>query len=198
MHINNPDQPLILASSSIYRKSLLKRLGLAFNSDSPNIDESRLKDESPTNYVTRLSLAKAKKVAERRTDSLIIASDQCCILNGIINGKPGNHDAAVKQLQASSGNKASFLTGLCVLDATTGNYLIDAIPFHAHFRDLTLSEIDRYLLQEQPYQCAGSFMVEGLGITLLKKLEGDDPTALIGLPLIRLSEMLREFAVKLP
>ena len=198
MPTQNPDRPLILASSSIFRKSLLDRLQITFTSDSPDIDESRLGNELPTDYVSRLSLAKANTVAARHANSLIIASDQCSVIDDTIIGKPGNHQTAVKQLQASAGNKVSFLTGLCVLDAVSGEYTLDVIPFNVYFRALTLEEIDRYLLIEQPYNCAGSFKAEGLGITLFKKLEGDDPTALVGLPLIRLSEMLREFGLKLP
>ena len=193
-----PKYPLILASSSPFRQSLLNRLQLDFQTHSPDIDETCLSNETPIEYVSRLSLAKAKAVVSKYPDSLIIASDQCSVIEGVINGKPGNHENAVKQLQASANNKVSFLTGLCVLDARTGRYALDVIPFHVYFRELSLDEIERYLLIEQPLQCAGSFKAEGLGITLFKKLEGNDPTALIGLPLIRLSEMLREFGLKLP
>ena len=198
METQNSDLSLILASSSVFRKSLLDRLQIAFSTDSPDIDESRLAEEPPRDYVSRLSLAKAKTVAARQPDSLIIASDQCSVIGDSIIGKPGDHNTAIQQLQASAGTKVSFLTGLCVLDAKSGKYTLDVIRFNVHFRALTLEEIDRYLKIEQPYNCAGSFKAEGLGITLFKKLEGDDPTALIGLPLIRLSEMLREFGLKLP
>ncbi len=198
METLNSDSPIVLASSSVFRKSLLGRLQIAFSIDSPEIDESRLSGESPKDYVLRLSLAKAETVAARQTDSLIIASDQCSVIGDTVIGKPGDHTTAIQQLQASAGNKVSFLTGLCLLDAKSGKYTLDVIPFNVYFRALTLEEIDRYLKIEQPYNCAGSFKAEGLGITLFKKLEGDDPTALIGLPLIRLSEMLREFGLKLP
>jgi len=198
MESNHSQRSLILASSSVFRKSLLDRLQLEFDIDSPDIDESQHTNESPHDYVSRLSLEKAQAVAPRQSDSLIVASDQCCVLNDRITGKPGNHENAIEQLQASSGNKVSFLTGLCALDTRTGKYYLDVIPFHVHFRNLSLAEIDRYLSAEQPYNCAGSFMAEGLGISLFKKLEGDDPTALVGLPLIRLCEMLREFGHKLP
>lgn len=198
MEINHSQRSLILASSSIFRKSLLERLRLKFDIDSPNIDESQYGNESPHDYVSRLSLAKAQAVATRQSDSLIIASDQCCVLDGIITGKPDSHDKAIQQLQASSNNKVSFLTGLCVLDTQTNHYHLDVVRFHVHFRTLTDEAIDRYLTVEQPYNCAGSFKAEGLGISLFKKLEGNDPTALIGLPLIRLCEMLREFGHKLP
>lgn len=198
MDSKHSQRQLILASSSVFRKSLLERLRLEFTVNSPDIDESLLSNESPYDYVSRLSLAKAKAVANRQPDSLVIASDQCCVLDNIITGKPGNHEKAIQQLQASSGNKVSFLTGLCVLDTKTEKYHLDVTPFHVHFRTLTSEEIDRYLLAEQPYNCAGSFKAEGLGISLFKKLEGDDPTSLIGLSLIRLCEMLREFGHKLP
>lgn len=198
MQTLDPKHPLILASSSIFRKELLERLQLSFTTDSPDIDENQLNDESPYKYVSRLSLAKANAVAARNKHSLIIASDQCCVLNDTITGKPKNHEAAIKQLQASSGNTVSFLTGLCVLNAQTEQYQLDVIPTHVHFRALTTEEIERYLLAEQPYNCAGSFMAERLGISLFKKLESDDPTALIGLPLLRLGEMLRDFGTKVP
>ena len=193
-----PKQPLVLASSSSFRKELLERLHLTFITDSPDIDESQHFDESPEDYVKRLSLEKARKVASRHKDSLIIASDQCSVLNENIHGKPGHHDAAIKQLSESSGHRVSFLTGLCVLDSKTGNYELALVPYHVQFRDLTLDEIDRYLRVETPYNCAGSFKSEGLGVTLFKSMEGDDPSALIGLPLIRLCEMLRSFGRKLP
>ena len=198
MKTSNSQRPLILASSSPFRKSLLQRFQIEFDTDSPDIDETSLKDELPVDYVARLSLAKAKAVASRHADSLIIASDQCSVLDGVISGKPGHHENAIKQLQGSSNNKVSFLTGLCIYDCKTGQYELDVIPLYVYFRNLHIEEIERYLLIEQPYECAGSFKAEGLGITLFKKLEGDDPTSLIGLPLIRLSEMLRDFGVKLP
>ena len=198
MKTQNLQRPLILASSSLFRKSLLHRFQIDFDTNSPDIDETSLINELPIDYVRRLSLAKAKAVASKHSDSLIIASDQCSILDGVSSGKPGSHENAIKQLQGSSNNKVSFLTGICIYDSKTGQYELDVIPFHVYFRELQLEEIERYLLMEQPYECAGSFKAEGLGITLFKKLEGDDPTALIGLPLIRVSEMLREFGVKLP
>ncbi|RVU84804.1 septum formation inhibitor Maf [Leucothrix sargassi] len=191
-------QPLVLASSSVFRKELLTRLRLSFTTDSPDIDESQLLNESPEDYVKRLSLEKAQAVAKRQSDHIIIASDQCSVLNGNIHGKPGNYDVAVQQLLESSGKRVSFLTGLCVLNSKTGEYELDLVPFHVQFRDLTLDEIDRYLKAEEPYNCAGSFKSEGLGITLFKRMEGDDPNALIGLPLIRLCEMLRSFGRNLP
>jgi len=189
---------LILASSSPFRKNLLERLQKPFECDSPDINESRHAGELPETYVKRLSLEKARTVAPRHQNNLIIASDQCSLLGNAISGKPLNRQTAIKQLQKSSGQRVSFFTGLCVLNSSNGKYLLDMVPYYVDFRELSLPEIERYLDAEQPYNCAGSFMAEGLGITLFKKLEGDDPSALIGLPLIRLCEMLREFELKLP
>jgi septum formation protein len=189
---------LILGSTSPFRKELLERFNLEFITDSPNIDETPLNNEIPKDYVKRLSLEKAKVVAERHPDALIIASDQCSILNGVIRGKPGNHENAVQQLTKSSGARVSFLTGLCLYDSADKTYQLDFVPFHVDFRELNQNEIESYLRAEKPYFCAGSFKSEGLGTTLFKRLQGDDPTALIGLPLIRLSEMLREKTIQLP
>ena len=194
----NHQTPLILGSTSPFRKELLERLNLDFITDSPNIDETPLQEESPEDYVIRLSLAKAKAVAERHQNALIIASDQCSILDGEIRGKPGNHKNAIKQLTESSGKRVSFLTGLCLYDCSDDSYQLEMVPFHVDFRDLTAIEIESYLLAEQPYGCAGSFKSEGLGVTLFKRLEGEDPSALIGLPLIKLSEMLRHKGFILP
>ena len=189
---------IVLGSTSPFRKELLERFRLPFITDSPDIDETPLKGESPEDYVKRLSLEKAKVVAKRHPDSLIIASHQCSILNGVIRGKPGNHENGVKQLAESSGQRVSFLTGLCLYDSSDDSYQLDLVPFHVDFRKLSNKEIESYLNAEKPYFCAGSFKSEGLGVTLFKRLEGDDPTALIGLPLIRLSEMLRDKGILLP
>lgn len=197
-HISSMKSRLILGSTSPFRKELLERLNLEFTTDKPEIDETPLENESPEDYVTRLSLEKAQTVAKRHSNSLIISSDQCSVLNGEIRGKPGNHENAVKQLSQSSGQRVSFLTGLCLYDTQDNSYQLDLIPFHVDFRILSPREIESYLLAEEPYSCAGSFKSEGLGITLFKRLEGNDPTALIGLPLIRLSEMLREKGLFLP
>lgn len=196
--LNNQQTSLILGSTSPFRKELLERLKLDFTTDSPDIDETPLQDEKAENYVLRLSLEKAKAVAARHDNALIIASDQCSVLNGEIRGKPGNHQNAVKQLTESSGNRVSFLTGLCLYDCRDDSYQLEMVPFHVDFRDLSESEIESYLQAEQPYGCAGSFKSEGLGVTLFKRLEGEDPTALIGLPLIKLSEMLRLKGFLLP
>lgn len=189
---------LVLGSTSPFRKALLERFNLDFIVDSPNIDETPLKDETPEDYVKRLSLEKAQAVAKNHSNALIIGSDQCSILNGIIRGKPGNHGNAVKQLTESSGQRVSFLTGLCLYDTSDNTNQLDLVPFHVDFRTLCAEEIESYLLAEQPYGCAGSFKSEGLGVTLFKRLQGDDPTSLVGLPLIRLSEMLRNQGISLP
>ena len=189
---------LILGSTSPFRKELLQRLSIPFTTDSPDIDETPLDNESPEAYVLRLSLEKARAVATQHPNALIIGSDQCSVLNGTIRGKPGNHENAMQQLRESSGKRVSFLTGLCLYNSKTKQYQLDLVPFHVDFRELTDNEIDAYLRVDQPYACAGSFKSEGLGITLFKRLHGDDPTALIGLPLIRLSEMLRKNGVAIP
>ena len=194
----NTSKKLVLGSTSPFRKELLERLKIEFIIDSPDIDETPFSDETPEDYVTRLSLEKAKVVAERHDNALIIASDQCSILSGKIRGKPENHENAVKQLTESSGQRVSFLSGLCLFDSSNNSWQLDMIPFHVDFRALSSLEIESYLIAEKPYFCAGSFKSEGLGVTLFKRLQGDDPTELIGLPLIRLSEMLRAKGISLP
>lgn len=191
-------QPIILGSTSPFRKALLQRLQIPFITASPNIDETPLAQEAPENYVKRLSLEKAKAVAAYYPNALVIGSDQCSVLNGVIQGKPLHHAKAVQQLQESAGKRVSFLTGLCLYNGNTDAYQLDLIPFHVDFRDLQDDEIEDYLLAEEPYHCAGSFKSEGLGISLFKRLQGDDPTALVGLPLIRLSEMLRQNGIAIP
>ncbi len=189
---------IVLASTSPFRRELLQRLNLDFVTDSPDIDETPIAQESPQDYVLRLSLEKAKAVAIRHPDALIIGSDQCSVLNEEIRGKPHTHENAIKQLTESSNNRVSFFTGLCVYDSALNNYQLELVPFHVDFRKLEISEIESYLKAEQPYSCAGSFKSEGLGITLFERLEGDDPTALIGLPLIKLSSMLRQKGILCP
>lgn len=189
---------LILGSTSPFRKELLQRLHIPFITDSPDIDETPHDNETPERYVKRLSLEKARAVATQHPNALIIGSDQCSVLNGVIRGKPHNHKNAVQQLRQSSGERVSFLTGVCLYHSATTEYQLDLIPFHVDFRTLTDHEIDAYLIAEQPYNCAGSFKSEGLGISLFKRLQGDDPTALIGLPLIRLARMLRKKGVVIP
>lgn len=183
-------QPLVLGSSSPFRASLLEKLGLVFSVDSPDIDESAKIGESPAQLVQRLSETKAKIVAERHPEALIIASDQVAVLDGNILGKPGNHQSALTQLQSQSGKPVLFLTGLALYNAKAQRMQAIVEPFEVLFRDLSLTQIENYLHREQPYQCAGSFKSEGLGIALFSELNGQDPNSLIGLPLIRLTAML--------
>lgn len=181
---------LVLASTSPFRKQLLEKLQLEFSADSPDIDESRLENESPEQLVARLAEQKAMAVAERHPDSLIIGSDQVAVNDGQILGKPGSHDKAVAQLKAASGKRLTFLTGLCLYNSATGDSQVEVVPFGVVFRELNETQIENYLRAEQPYNCAGSFKSEAMGIALFDRLEGEDPNTLIGLPLIRLVRML--------
>ncbi len=183
---------IILASSSPFRKALLQRLQLDFEAISPNIDEMAQNGELPEELVARLSLMKAREVAKDHPDALIIGSDQVAVLDGSIIGKPGNHEKATRQLLAASGKRVSFLTGLCLFDSRNGSQQTLVVPFDVEFRQLSSEMIEAYLQREQPYNCAGSFKSEGLGITLFERLDGDDPSALIGLPLIQLTRMLEK------
>ncbi|MES9971692.1 MAG: nucleoside triphosphate pyrophosphatase [Candidatus Thiodiazotropha sp.] len=188
---NNTKQSLILASSSPFRRELLSRLGVEFSSMSPDIDEDLQTGEAPENLVTRLAESKARVVAKDHPNALVIGSDQVAVVDGKIQGKPRDHQQAVEQLLCASGKRVSFLTGLCLLNSETGHFQVCCEPFHVIFRVLQQREIENYLLKEKPYNCAGSFKSEGLGISLFERLEGEDPNALIGLPLIRLIAMLR-------
>ncbi len=196
--MKNYSPQIILGSTSPFRKELLQRLHVDFITDSPDIDETPLNNESPENYVQRLSLEKAKVVAKRHSNALVIGSDQCSVLEGSIRGKPHTHENAVKQLSESSGKRVSFLTGLCLYDTEENSYQLEMVPFHVDFRDLSANEIESYLIADKPYSCAGSFKSEGLGIALFEKLQGNDPTALVGLPLICLSQMLRNKKISMP
>lgn len=186
---------LVLGSSSPYRKALLEKLDLSFDCDSPDIDETPLKNEHPKDMVARLAKAKANAIAERHPQSIIIASDQCATLDGQIIGKPGDFENAVEQLKNASGRTVTFYTSLCVFNAGTNQYQETVEPFYVYFRELTDSQIENYLKKEEPYNCAGSFKSEGLGISLFERLEGNDPNTLIGLPLIQLIKILDEFHV---
>ena len=189
---------LILASTSAYRRELLQRLRLPFDTQAPGVDESPLPDETPEQIARRLSQEKARAVALKHPGALVIGSDQTASIDGVHTvGKPGTHARAVAQLRAASGRELVFYTGLCLWrpDAPA---LIDCISTRVRFRDLSDDEIERYLLAETPYDCAGSAKSEGLGVTLMQSQEGPDPTALIGLPLMRLAAMLRESGVRLP
>jgi septum formation protein len=181
---------LVLASTSPYRKALLEKLQLSFEVAAPTTDESPLPDESPEQLVARLAEAKAKAIAARYSSALIIGSDQVAVMDGKIMGKPGSHANAVMQLSRASGKRVIFLTGLCLYNTLTQLAQVEVVPFSVIFRQLTSAQIEHYLQREQPYNCAGSFKSEGLGIALFERLEGDDPNTLIGLPLIRLTRML--------
>ncbi len=196
----SPNRPAImLASSSPFRRELLERLQLPFDCQSPAIDESGDSGESPWHLVRRLAEEKAMAVAEQcEAPALVIGSDQVAVLDDTILGKPGDADTAVRQLQRMRGCRIDFLTGLCLLNTQTTGRQIDVVPYSVKFRDYTDAEIERYVAVEQPFNCAGSFRSEALGVTLLESMSGSDPTALIGLPLIRLCEMLRQEGQELP
>jgi septum formation protein len=188
---------LVLASSSIYRSELLKRLQFPFETAAPNVDETPLSGESARATSVRLAQEKARVVAESYPDALIIGSDQVALLEGRQLGKPMNHDNAVRQLRAMRGKTTHFYTALTLLNSKTGNMQTEVAENFVTLRDLSDAEIEGYLLKEQPYHCAGSAKSEGLGIALISQMTGDDPNALIGLPLILLVEMLRRENVKL-
>ncbi len=191
-------QNLTLASTSRYRKALLEKLGLPFDCAAPDVDERPLAEESAQALVARLARAKAQAIADTRDHGLIIGSDQVCVCDGRILGKPGTIDNAVAQLMAAQGRSVTFYTGLCVLDAATGQAHQLVEPFTVHFRTLDEAAIRRYVEAELPLDCAGSFKCEGMGIVLFKGLEGRDPNALIGLPLIGLIELLACHGIALP
>jgi septum formation protein len=189
--------PLVLASTSRYRRELLQRLGLPFETDRPDVDESPLAGETPAATAARLARAKAAAVAARRPGAWVVGSDQVADLDGRPLGKAGGRDAALEQLLACSGRRVVFRTALCLLrdDAPPKEAVDDT---EVVFRTLGRDEILRYLDAEQPYDCAGSFKCEGLGITLFEAIHSRDPTALVGLPLIALSAALREAGYRLP
>lgn len=189
---------LILASSSPYRRALLQRLGLPFEHLAPDINEAPQPDESAHKLTRRLALAKAQALQEQFSAHLIIGSDQVVMLDGQLVSKPGNHAAACEQLHRCSGRTVEFTTSVCLLNSQTGSYQLGSEVFKVSFRQLDTDSIERYLQREQPYDCAGSFKAEALGITLFRSMSGDDPNSLIGLPLIRLCEMLRQEGLQLP
>ncbi|MCK9237589.1 MAG: Maf family nucleotide pyrophosphatase [Thiopseudomonas sp.] len=191
-------RPLVLASSSVYRRELLQRLQLPFTCCSPNIDERPLADETPEVLVQRLAVAKARALRAQFLQHLIIGSDQVAVLDGQILGKPGTAAAATAQLTAASGRSVTFYTGLCLLDSASGTIQVDCVPFTVHFRTLSPEQISRYIEREQPLDCAGSFKSEDLGISLFRATEGEDATSLIGLPLIRLCDMLSQAGIIIP
>lgn len=183
---------LVLASTSPFRKTILEKLGTQFDTASPETDETALYNETPQELVERLSIAKAKAIADKISDSLVIGSDQVSVINGEIVGKPHNHENAVKQLQNASGKTVTFYTGLCLYNSETQQYQSEVVPFDVVFRTLSKQQIENYLRKEEPYNCAGSFKSEALGIVLFEKLQGEDPNTLMGLPLIRLVKMLEQ------
>jgi len=189
-------QPIVLASTSAYRKALLQRLGLSFGAAAPGVDESPRPGETAPDTSRRLSIEKARAVAALHPDALIIGSDQVALLNSDQIGKPLTHDNAVRQLQAMRGRCAVFYTALTLLNARTGNMQTAVAENRVCFRDYTDEEIESYLRREQPYDCAGSAKSEGLGIILISRMEGNDPNALVGLPLIELVTMLKNEGVK--
>lgn len=190
--------PLILGSTSRYRRELLERLGLPFATDKPEVDETPQAGESPATLAQRLALAKAQAVAARHPGAIVIGSDQVANLNGQPLGKPGTHERAVAQLQAMRGHTVVFHTALAVVHAAAGLVLQDMADVRVQFRQLSDAEIERYLRIEQPYDCAGAAKSEGLGIALLERIDNDDPSALIGLPLIRTCALLRQAGLQVP
>lgn len=185
------DRQLVLASTSPFRRELLTRLGLPFVTANPQTDETALADETPEATALRLSEAKARAVAAQYPEALIIGSDQVACLDDQVFGKPGNHDNAVRQLQTMRGRTVNFFTGLCLLDARSDRAQLRGVPTRITFRQLSDEQIENYLRKEQPYHCAGSAKSEGLGIALIARMEGEDPNALIGLPLIALCDLLK-------
>jgi septum formation protein len=191
-------QPIILASSSPFRKQLLERLGIPFTAVNPAADETPLPDEPARKLVQRLTEAKARTVAARHPHALIIGSDQVALLNNEILGKPGTHERATEQLRRLSGQHVQFLTGLCLLNGITARLHLKIVSTRVIFRPLSRTRIEAYLQREPAYACAGSFQIEGLGISLVEKIQSNDPTALIGLPLIHLTSMLQQEGVGVP
>ena len=191
------NRPIVLASSSPYRRQILERVNLSFTCHKPGVDESVLPGESAPDLVARLALAKAKAVAAHYPDGLIIGADQVADHRGEIIGKPDDHADAVRQLRSMSGSSLTLYSGVVLYDAANDNYQSAVEPFVVEFRELDDDLIERYLKAEQPYDCCGSLKAEGPGIALLKRLHGDDPNALLGLPLIRLLEMLQNAGVAL-
>jgi len=186
---------IVLASTSRYRRALLERLQIPFEWADPQADETANPGESSSATAFRLAAAKARAVVPRYPDALVIGSDQVASCDGMRLDKPGNHDNAVRQLTAMSGKTASFDTGVVVLDAKTGKLAGRVVGCRVVFRPLNAQQIEHYLRQEQPYDCAGSAKVEGLGITLIERIDTEDPTSLIGLPLIALTELLAQAGV---
>ena len=195
--VPTPSRPVVLGSTSRYRRELLARLHLTFDVASPEVDETPLPGEAPQALARRLALAKARAVAARHPEAAVIGSDQVADLDGEPLGKPGTHERAVLQLQRMRGRTVVFQTAVAVVCQAAGFEQLDLAAVKVRFRDLSDAEIEAYLRAEQPYDCAGSAKSEGLGIALLDAIDNDDPTALVGLPLIRTARMLRAAGVKL-
>lgn len=194
---SSPSRKLVLGSTSVYRRELLARLRLPFIVAAPDVDETPLPGEAPAALARRLALAKARAVADMHPDCIVIGSDQVADLHGQPLGKPGTHDRAVAQLQAMRGQTVIFQTAVAVVCKASGFVQEDLAPVRVQFRDLGDAEIEQYLRAETPYDCAGSAKSEGLGISLLEAIDNDDPTALVGLPLLRTCRMLRAAGLNL-
>jgi septum formation protein len=190
-------RPLVLGSTSKYRRELLSRLGIPFDCIPPQVDETPLANESPRDLALRLALAKAKAVAALHPNAVVIGSDQVADLNGTPLGKPGNFERATQQLKAMRGQTVIFQTALAVVCQASAFEQVDIAAVRVVFRDLTDDEITAYLIAEEPYDCAGSAKSEGLGIALLERIDSDDPTALVGLPLIRTAKMITAAGIKI-
>ncbi|NRB57970.1 MAG: septum formation inhibitor Maf [Salinicola sp.] len=186
---------LVLASSSRYRRQLLDRLEIPYQWTAPDIDESRREGEDAVTLAHRLALSKAQAVAADYPAHLVIGSDQLALFDGDILGKPGDFDTACANLRRFSGRKVSLMTGLALIDTRAGHHRVVHDTYHVWFRALSDEEIEGYVSRDQPYDSSGSFRMEGLGIALFERFEGDDPNTLIGLPLIKLCELLREAGV---
>jgi len=195
--MNHP-KTLVLASTSPFRRALLEKLQTPFETLSPEVNETRLENERPEDLVVRLSEAKARAGAATYPGALIIGSDQVAVCQDEVLGKPGNHDKAREQLTRLSGQRVDFLTGLCLYDASSDNARTSLVPYGVTFRKLSGEQIERYLRAEQPYNCAGSFKSEALGISLFEAMHGEVPNALIGLPLIKLVGWLNEAGICIP
>jgi len=193
-----PQPPLVLASTSPTRRELLARLGLPFDVHAPQVDEAAQPGEAPTALALRLAQAKAQAAAQHGAACLIIGSDQVAVVGGQVLGKPGNRARAAAQLALASGQVLLFQTAVCLLNTATGEAATRLVPYEVQLRRLGVAQIERYLDREQPFGCAGSLRSEGLGVTLCERMTGDDPTALLGLPLIALCELLRGQGVALP
>lgn len=195
--LSQPSRTVVLGSTSRYRRELLSRMNLPFEVAAPHVDETPQTGEAPRDLALRLALAKARAVAQTHPEAVVIGSDQVADLDGLPLGKPGNHERAVQQLRQMRGHTVVFQTALAVVCLATGFEQVDLAAVRVKFRDLTDTEIENYLQAEKPYDCAGSAKSEGLGIALLEAIDNDDPTALVGLPLIRTARMLRAAGVQL-